>query len=393
MKKVFLVILALSFSFLTKAQTEDECLCYDKWSLDLGFGIHEIGASISDGYSASNLWQGSLGARYMFNEKFGIRLDLGYNKFEADDRSLPFSSEFYRASIEGVVNLGNLLKFNSWSKRFNFLAHGGFGGSILNISEPNTSSDDSFVSTIGIGVTPQFKISDRIAIFADFSSYINFGQKNNFDGTINSAYRESNISFYNTSIGLNISLGKNGKLADFYNEEDKIESELDKINKRLTSNEEEIAALKAKEASDIEAIIKELDSKYVKKDEVNRYIDFETGDDLDLIKLLLNRGYINVYFDVNKSEIRDSSLGALSYLKQYMNDNPNVTATLIGYADETGSDRRNKEISQERAKVINDMLVSAGIDQSRLTYAGAGVDKNVGKDARQFARRVTFKIN
>ena len=388
MKKIL-----LGFAFLS-ALTQINAQEYDKWSLDLGFGIHQVGAPLNNGYAVNPLGQGNLGIRYMFNERFGLRADLGYNQFQESNGSSSFSSNYYRASLEGVVNLGNILKFNNWTKRLNLLAHGGLGFSILNITEPVVSGDDN-MATLNFGITPQFKISERIAVFADFSSLLNFGQENTFNGGVNSDQRESNISIFNTSLGVNISFGKYKKLADFYVEDTTpLETELDKIKKRLENAEKEIADLKAKESSpNKELIMTELDERYIKRDEVDKYADVISGGNVDFIKELLNRGYINVYFDVNKSEIQEGSLNSVSYLKQFLTDNPTITATLIGYADETGTEERNKTLSLKRAKAVNDMLVAAGINPTRITYFGAGEDKSVTEDARQFARRVTFKLN
>ena len=133
MKKITLLILALGFSSLVNSQE------YSNWSLDFGLGIHRIGEPIDAGYSARVLGQGNIGARYMFNERFGIRLDLGYNSFEADSQSLPFSSSFFRTSVEGIVNLGNIYKFNTFTNKFNLLLHGGLGGSFLSFSEPTAN--------------------------------------------------------------------------------------------------------------------------------------------------------------------------------------------------------------------------------------------------------------
>ncbi len=391
MKKICIVSLLFLASFQVNSQN------FDKWSLDLGAGIHQVGAPLSSGYAVNMLGQGSLGARYMFNERFGLRLDLGYNKFKEESGSLPFSANYYRATLEGVVNMGNILKFQTWSKRLNLLAHGGLGIGILNTTAPVVSGNDNVVS-LNFGLTPQYKISDRIAVFADFSSFINFGQDNTFNGGIYSDNRESNISIFNTSIGLSISFGRYNRLADFYFEEKTpVESELDKIKKRLTTAEKEIADLKTKEtisSPNKDLIMTELDARYIKRDEVkeNKYADVVSGGNVSFIKELLNRGYINVYFDVNKSEIQEGSLNSVNYLKQFLMDNPTISADLIGYADETGSANRNKTLSQKRAKKVYDVLVAAGINPSRLSYFGGGEDNSVGKSARQFARKVIFKL-
>lgn len=50
---------------------------FDHWAIDVGLGIHKIGANLSDGYNPALFGQGNLGVRYMFNNRFGVRLDLG----------------------------------------------------------------------------------------------------------------------------------------------------------------------------------------------------------------------------------------------------------------------------------------------------------------------------
>lgn len=388
MKKIYFGALFTLMSFLMNAQD------YDHWSIDLGAGIHQAGSTMSSGYDHNPFGQANLGVRYMFNERFGLRLDLGYNNFKNTDKSLPFKSTLYRASFEGVVNLGNILKFHTWSKRINLLAHGGFGFSSLNILEPFDNGGD-MLSTLNFGITPQYKISNRFSVFLDFSSLINFSQKYNFDGGLNSATRESNISLFNTSIGLNVALGKNKQSADFWSEDEEeviVNNELENIKQRLDDAEKEIAILKTKEsAPNKELIITELDNRYVKKDD-NRYSNVVTSSNVDFIRGLLNSGYINVYFDVNKTEIQKGSLNSVNYLKQFMLDNPTVSAELIGYADETGTTAKNKTLSQNRAKKVFDILVAAGISPARLSYFGGGEDTSVSKGARQLARKVTFKI-
>ena len=392
MKKIYFGAVFTLMSFLINAQDD-----YDHWSIDIGGGIHQVGANLSQGYAINILGQGSFGYRYMFNERFGVRLDLGYNSFSASkDSKADFKSNYYRASLEGIVNLGNILKFNSFTDRFNLLGHVGAGAASLNVTEPTDNGGD-IMYVMNIGLTPQFKLNDRFSVFLDINSLIHFHQADNFDGGVNLSPRESNISIMNTSIGLNIALGRNKQSADFWNEElDEavIDSELETLKTRLDTAEKEIAVLKTKTTGpNKELIMTELDNRYIKRGEsVNRYSDVVTGGNVDFIKNLLNSGYINVYFDTNKTKIQDGSLNSVNYLKQFMLDNAYVNAELIGYADETGKESSNKTLSQNRAKRVYDVLVAAGISPTRLSYFGGGEDKTVSKAARQLARKVTFKI-
>ncbi len=388
MKKIYFGALFTLMSFFASAQD------YDHWSIDIGGGIHQVGSTLSPGFSENVFGQGHIGYRYMFNEKFGLRLDLGYNSFTANEDSQPFTSNYYRASLEGVVNLGSVLKFHTWTNRFNLLAHGGVGAASLNITDPVDNGGDMMFA-MNFGITPQFKLNNRFSLFLDFSSIIHFYQEDNFDGGPNPATRESNISLFNTSIGLNIALGKNKQSADFWRGEEAIvvNSELESIKNRLDSAEKEIEVLKTKESSpNKELIMTELDNRYVKKGETT-YGDVVTSSNVNFIKELLNRGYVNVFFDISSTKIQKESLSSVNYLRQFLYDNPYVNASLIGFTDETGDEDKNQSLSNDRAKAVFDMLVASGISPTRLSYGGVGEDKTMSKGARQLARKVTFKIN
>ncbi|WP_223269214.1 MULTISPECIES: OmpA family protein [unclassified Polaribacter] len=194
---------------------------------------------------------------------------------------------------------------------------------------------------------------------------------------------------------MSIALGKNRQSADFaQTEETVVYNELAEIKKRLDSAEKEIADLKVTDAEINKTnLIYELDTRYAKKGEENKYANSITGSNVDFIKELLNRGYVNVFFDTNKTSIQKESLSAVNYLRQFMNDNPYVNASLIGFTDESGKEEYNQILSKKRAKAVYDILVDAGIDPTRLTYGGVGEDKTMVKEAKQLARKVTFRIN
>lgn len=395
MKKILFLTFLFCFTIQVNAQN------YNKWSLDFGIGVTELINPLSPGYEtgALSFGQASLGLRYMVNEKFGLRLDVGYNEFMEGKNSSPFRANYYRTSLEGVINAGNLLKFSSWTNRFNLLFHGGFGMSGLRTLTPIDNGSIDPITNFIVGFTPQFKINNRISLFLDASAIFHDYQDLTFDGAANSGKREINTSIFNTSIGVNVSIGKHKANADFLKDEEVIaNNEMTEIKRRLKNAEKEIAVLKSKKVEkpvvDKELLVKELDTRYIKKGETNnRYSDVVTSSNVDFIRKLLNNGYINVYFDTNKSEVQKGSLNSINYLKQFMVDNPNVTAVLIGYADESGKVNQNISLSRKRAKRVFDILVSSGINASRLSFSGGGEDKSVSKGARQFARKVTFKIN
>jgi len=133
-----------------------------------------------------------------------------------------------------------------------------------------------------------------------------------------------------------------------------------------------------------------LDNRYAKKGETST----ENAPAQNIAELL-NKGYVNVYFQFNSDKPETYSLQAINYLVQYMKDNASVKAELIGYADELGNPEYNTKLSEQRAKKVYDILVASGVDAFRLSYKGGGEDATVDKSssaARQLVRRVTFKL-
>lgn len=393
MKKLLLGILLISSAFQTSAQE------FNKWSIDVGAGAHRLIYPIASGYitDTPDFWQANLGVRYMVNNKFGLRLDFGYNQFSDNDNSSPFKTNYYRATLQSVVNAGNILNFKSWTKKINLLIHGGFGLSRLNPSEPVKRSRDQMTNFV-VGITPQFKLSDNFALFLDVSSIGHFYQDLSFDGTTIVNRGGLNGGIINASVGLNIYLGKNGRHADWSSEDKSSEdNKIETLENRLKDAENEISVLKYANSNnnkgfDKGQLLSELDNRYEKLGNNTPNNTNVTAESLDFIKELIDNGYVNVYFDLNESNIQKGSISAINYLKQYMANNPSVKADLIGYADETGSESYNKNLSEKRAKKVYDVLVSAGVDANKLTYKGVGVDNTVSKNARQFARKVTFLL-
>lgn len=104
----------------------------------------------------------------------------------------------------------------------------------------------------------------------------------------------------------------------------------------------------------------------------------------------------NVYFDVDKSDLRPESFAELDRMVKFLKDNPNLKAEVGGHTDNTGEKKHNQVLSENRAKAVYAYLVSHGIAASRLTYKGYGdsVPKvpNDTPEHRQMNRRTELKI-
>src|SRR5690606_17150741 len=128
--------------------------------------------------------QGSIGARYMFNEKYGVKLSFGYSSIKNDSNSITsFETAYYGGNVEWVLNAGNLLNFQNWSEQIGLLAHTGFGFAQIVPQTDNTFYEggrDNLIVFV-VGVSPQYKISDRFSLFLDFSLLTNFKQHFTWD--------------------------------------------------------------------------------------------------------------------------------------------------------------------------------------------------------------------
>jgi OOP family OmpA-OmpF porin len=418
MKKIIFSILLFG-AITANAQEKD----YNQWSVEAEAGVHKVTTPFAPGYATAtpSLWQGGLGVRYMINEKFGFKVDGGYNNISDSDDSQEFETEYYRASLQGVVNLGNVLDFRSWTNTFNVLLHAGAGYSAHKPKSPFAlQSKDQMLNFI-VGITPQIKLTDRLALTGDLSLINHVRQSVTWDGTqslsstlTNNQSRGFNGAIVNANVGLTFYLGKKAIHADWYSEENTLRSEIDSLNVRLTKVENDMkdsdndgianyldqepntvanALVDSKgRAVDVnndgipDTMLAPLDARYANK------ADIQGG---NIIKELIDNGYVNVYFRFNSTTPEDYSLQSVNYLIIYMNENPEANAELIGYADELGDASYNQKLSEKRANKVQELLVASGIDASRLTVRGGGEDTSVDKNsdgARQLVRRVTFKL-
>lgn len=107
---------------------------------------------------------------------------------------------------------------------------------------------------------------------------------------------------------------------------------------------------------------------------------------------------LNVQFDTNSANIRESSHSNLSEVAEFINDHRHTHVLLEGHTDSIGASSYNKDLSQRRADSVRQALIRQyGISPARLTAFGHGEDKpiasNDAAEGRQQNRRVVAVIN
>mgnify|MGYP000879007905 FL=1 len=378
---------------------------YNKWSIDVNFGANKPTVGFTSGYATKtpSFWTLNGGVRYMFNNKFGLRLGGGYDKFVEGKHSPKFNSNIWNVNLQGVANLGRVLSFEDWTRDLGLLAHAGVGIGQLKGDYIPKADNIGFVTA---GLTPQVRLSNRVSLLLDGSVYFYARQNRTFDGKSKTTKRGFQGVNFTGTIGLQVALGRNLVHADWFSQAT-INNEL---SERVAKAENNVAEL-AKRLENKEDKMVDTNGNRV-PDEVENYINEKYGSlaanqgsstpseapasySGQSARELIEKGYINVYFDFNSSEPQKSSLWAVDFVANYLKQNPGASVKTIGYADEKGSADYNQKLSSRRAEVIKKLLVDRGINASQLSFEGRGEDKTVNANsanARQLARRVTFEI-
>ncbi len=109
----------------------------------------------------------------------------------------------------------------------------------------------------------------------------------------------------------------------------------------------------------------------------------------------------NIYYDLDKADIREDAKPTLDKLAESLRDNPEIQLELGSHTDARGSTRYNQNLSQERAESVVNYLVSKKISLRRLIAKGYGEAELVNdcydgvdctEEQHQENRRTTFKV-
>lgn len=156
------------------------------------------------------------------------------------------------------------------------------------------------------------------------------------------------------------------------------------------------------------------DVKAVKEGYFSKSLNITTGDDCDntidlssnyTLNFNLISGKVstmeNIYFDLNKSIIREDAKVELNKLVDLMRDNPEIVIEISSHTDARGSDALNMKLSEKRSQAAVDYIVSKGIAQNRLKAKGYGETKIINncindfkctEEEHQKNRRTEFQV-
>jgi outer membrane protein OmpA-like peptidoglycan-associated protein/Tol biopolymer transport system component len=105
----------------------------------------------------------------------------------------------------------------------------------------------------------------------------------------------------------------------------------------------------------------------------------------------------NIYYDLDKADIRSDAAEELDKLVDFLKDNPTIKIELSSHTDVRAADEYNMKLSQRRAESAVNYLIKNGIDPTKITAKGYGETRLIAPDAQteeehQRNRRTEIKI-
>ncbi|MDD2895359.1 MAG: OmpA family protein [Aliarcobacter sp.] len=101
---------------------------------------------------------------------------------------------------------------------------------------------------------------------------------------------------------------------------------------------------------------------------------------------------LNINFDTNKSDIKDSYNTRIVEFANMMKANPKLKATIAAHTDSVGSDAYNQKLSERRAASTVEALKALKVDPSKISATGYGETKPVATNATAEGRAENRRV-
>ena len=358
MKKAILSCLMLMAGLSVSApeQILTEYVFEPHWYVQIQGGAQYTTGETDFGKLISPNVQAAVG--YNFSKAIGARLAInawqgkgGFDKDKFDLTTIGIDKQDYKftyfaPSIDLTFNLSNIIAGFNPNRKFEFGAFIGVGVNFrskcddaanidakwkvkyADVTEaskwtPMYENKSAVLPFAQAGLTADYKVSDKVSIGAEFNANI-LGDKFNFKNAGNPD------SYFNLLLGAKIALGQTYS------------------TKFIPAPEPEI--------------------KYVEKI-VEKIVEVPAEPAVTAAEPLRR----DIFFQINKTVIRDSEAQKVQDIVAYMNQNPTSKVMITGYADAgTGNDRINDRLAAGRADAVVKALKDAGIAESRISFDSKG---------------------
>ncbi len=123
-------------------------------------------------------------------------------------------------------------------------------------------------------------------------------------------------------------------------------------------------------------------------------MDVDIVDADTIIHKLEKEGHIALYinFDSGKSTIKPESNEVIGEVVTALKSKAGMKVKLEGHTDNVGNAAANKKLSDERANAVMNALVAKGIDKSRLSAEGFGLEKPIADNSTEAGRAKNRRV-
>lgn len=101
----------------------------------------------------------------------------------------------------------------------------------------------------------------------------------------------------------------------------------------------------------------------------------------------------DILFDVNKATLKQSLKTSLAKVAGILSVYQQFNVSIEGNTDNTGSEKHNLKLSQQRANNVKAFLVKQGIEDSRLTAKGLGMSMPIADNSTKAGRAKNRRVD
>ena len=351
MKKLFIAMLAfMGFSGAMLAQetkrvptdTVTHVEFAPHWFLRAGGGVGYTVGEADDQHLFSSA--AALNVGYQFAPAWGARISVGGWEGRGGvvlPMPAPFKYNYVQGSVDALLTLSNLFGGYKYDRTWNWYALAGVGAMYgFNNAEAvelaKTShmeylwEDHTILPAARVGAGADVFFNDRIGINLEMNVNVTSDRFN--------SKRADNVDWqFNALAGIIVRLGKSHAKRD------------------------EIIYTAVKEEP--KPVVKETPKPVVE----------ETPKPAVVAKPVVKPMTQDIFFDLNKSVVREDQQGKVNELVAYLNKYPETKVTITGYADkQTGNAKINARLGEERSQAVAEALKAAGIAADRIVAVAKG---------------------
>ena len=273
-------------------------------------------------------------------------LNFGFNLFDSfiDQVEIGFTNTLDQVDYENGTSTNvtrtftNLIKEYSLTDNTSLYSLVGIGYEFFS-NDDDLSNENSFFGNYGLGI--KYKISEQVALKLDARHMIE------------TDHGDNNLSY---NVGLSVPFGEVAKAAP--------------VVAAVAPVVAKVAPVEAPKDSDSDGVIDSLD-------ECPNTMAKSKVDSVGCMTLV----NLNINFDTNKSNIKDSYNTRIVEFANMLKANPKLKATIGAHTDSVGSDAYNQKLSERRAASTVEALKALKVNPAKIKAVGYGETKPTASNA------------